>query len=122
MENKDAPSLVSDERGRIHGLISAWLIPPVPPPAWRCALASLIGVAMAVLMRVALLGLHGGVGATQPFFPPIMLVTLYAGWRWGLVPVASGAAFGWWLWADATTSRCPRTSWPPWSSTSSVRS
>ena len=98
MENKDAPSLVSDERGRIHGLISAWLIPPVPPPAWRCALASLIGVAMAVLMRVALLGLHGGVGATQPFFPPIMLVTLYAGWRWGLVPVASGAAFGWWLW------------------------
>jgi PAS domain S-box-containing protein len=53
---------------------------------------------MAVLMRVALLGLHGGVGATQPFFPAIMLVTLYAGWRWGLVPVAAGGAFGWWLW------------------------
>ena len=98
MENKDTPSLASDEQGRIHGLISAWLIPPVPPPAQLCALASLIGVAMAVLIRVALLGLHGGVGATQPFFPAIMMVTLYAGWRWGLVPTLSGAAFGWWLW------------------------
>ena len=98
MENKDAPNLASDEHGRIHSLLSAWLIPPVPPPAWRCAFAALIGVAMAVMMRVALLGLHGGVGATQPFFPAIMLVTLYAGWRWGLVPVAAGAAFGWWLW------------------------
>lgn len=104
MEKKDAPSLVSDQRddelGRIHGLISAWLIPPVPPPAWRGAVAALIGVAMAVLMRVALLGLHGGVGATQPFFPAIMLVTLYAGWRWGLVPLVAGAGFGWWLWSD----------------------
>ena len=102
MEKKDAPSPAPNapagEPGPIHGLISAWLIPPVPPPAWRCAAAALIGVAMAVLMRVALLGLHGGVGATQPFFPPIVLVTLYAGWRWGLVPVAGGAAFSWWLW------------------------
>jgi len=98
MENKDAHPLSAEEQGRIHGLISAWLIPPVPPPAWRCALAAAIGVAMAVLMRVALLGLHGGVGATQPFFPAIMIVTLYAGWRWGLIPTLSGAAFGWWLW------------------------
>ncbi|MET3665448.1 PAS domain S-box-containing protein [Caulobacter sp. 1776] len=98
MQNKDAQPLASDESGRIHGLISAWLIPPVPPPAWRSAIASLIGVSMAVLMRVALLGLHGGVGATQPFFPAIMLVTLYAGWRWGLVPLGAGAVFGWWLW------------------------
>ena len=98
MEKKDAPNLASDEHSRIHSLLSAWLIPPVPPPAWRCAVAALIGVATAVLMRLALLGLHGGVGATQPFFPAIMLVTLYAGWRWGLVPVGAGAAFGWWLW------------------------
>lgn len=98
MENKDAHPLSAEEQGRIHGLISAWLIPPVPPPAWRCAVAAVIGVAMAVLMRIALLGLHGGVGATQPFFPAIMIVTLYAGWRWGLVPTLSGAAFGWWLW------------------------
>ena len=49
-------------------------------------------------MRLALLGLSGGVGATQPFFPAMVLVTLYAGWRWGLVPIACGAAFGWWLW------------------------
>lgn len=52
MQNKDAPSMIADERGRIHGLISAWLIPPVPPPAWRCAAAVLIGVAMAVLMQI----------------------------------------------------------------------
>jgi PAS domain S-box-containing protein len=104
MENKDAPAFVSDERGRLYGLISAWLIPAVPPSAIRCALAALIGVAMAVLMRVALLGLHGGVGATQPFFPPIMLVTLYAGWRWGLVPVAAAAGFGWWLWGGRDTT------------------
>lgn len=98
MENKDAPSVAVDEHGRIQALISAWLIPPVPPPAWRCAAAALIGVAMALLMRVALLGFHGGVGATQPFFPAIMLVTLYAGWRWGLIPIGVGATFGWWLW------------------------
>jgi PAS domain S-box-containing protein len=98
VENKDAPNLAADEHGRIYAVISAWLIPPVPPAPWRCAIAALIGVAMAVLMRVALLGLHGGVGATQPFFPAIMLVTLYAGWRWGLVPVLAGAVFGWWLW------------------------
>ena len=100
MEKRDAPNLASDEHRRIHALVSAWLIPPVPPPAWRCAVAALIGVAMAVLMRVALLGLHGGVGATQPFFPPIMLVTLYAGWRWGLVPMAAGAGFAAWLWSN----------------------
>ena len=100
MEKRDAPNLASDEHRRIHTLVSAWLIPPVPPPAWRCAIVALIGVAMAVLMRVALLGLHGGVGATQPFFPPIMLVTLYAGWRWGLVPMAAGAGFATWLWSD----------------------
>ena len=98
METKDAPSFVSNERGHTYGLVSAWLIPPVPPAAWRCAVASVIGIATAVLMRVALLGLHGGVGATQPFFPAIMLVTLYAGWRWGLVPTLGGALFGWWLW------------------------
>jgi len=98
MAPRDALPRSAEEPDRIHGLISAWLIPPVPPPAWRCALAALIGVAAAILMRVTLLGLSGGVGATQPFFPAMVLVTLYAGWRWGLVPIASGAVFGWWLW------------------------
>ena len=96
--DRDASSLISQERERLHGLISAWLIPSVPPPAWRCAAATVIAVAAAILMRIALLGLSGGVGATQPFFPAMVLVTLYAGWTWGLVPIACGAAFGWWLW------------------------
>jgi PAS domain S-box-containing protein len=99
----DAPSLVSEERDRLHALISAWLIPQVPPPFWRCVVASLIAVSAAVMMRIALLGLSGGVGATQPFFPALVLVTLYAGWRWGLVPIASGAAFGFWLWSARFT-------------------
>ena len=98
MAPRDAPPRSAKEPDRIHGLISAWLIPPVPPPVWRCALAAIIAVAAAILMRITLLGLSGGVGATQPFFPAMVLVTLYAGWRWGLVPIASGALFGWWLW------------------------
>ncbi len=61
-------------------------------------MAALIAVSAAVLMRVALLGLSDGVAATQPFFPAIVLVALYAGWQWGLVPIIGGAAFGWWLW------------------------
>ena len=98
MQNNEAPSLVPKERGRLYGLISAWLIPQVPPPLWRRAVAAAIGVVMAMMMRITLLGVHGGVGATQPFFPAVMLVTLYAGWRWGLVPLLGGALFGWWLW------------------------
>jgi PAS domain S-box-containing protein len=49
-------------------------------------------------LRIALLGLSSGVGATLTFFPAIILATLYAGWRWGLVPVAAGGAFALWLW------------------------
>jgi len=44
------------------------------------------------------MGLSGGVGATEPFFPATVLVALYAGWQWGLAPIIGGAAFGWWLW------------------------
>jgi len=107
VEKRDAPNLASDEHRGIHALVSAWLIPPVPPPVWRCAVAALIGVAMAILMRTALLGVHGGVGVTQPFFPPLMLVTLYAGWRWGLIPMIAGAGFAAWLWSDQ--GRAPMT-------------
>jgi PAS domain S-box-containing protein len=53
---------------------------------------------MAVGLRVTLLGLGGGVGVTQAFFPAMILVTLYAGWRWGVIPTATGGAFAWWLW------------------------
>jgi PAS domain S-box-containing protein len=47
---------------------------------------------------MSLLGLSNGTGATQSFFPVLILVTLYAGWRWGLVPLTAGVLFGWWLW------------------------
>ena len=55
----------------------------------------------AIGLRVVLLGLSGGVGATQAFFPATILVTLYAGWRWGAVPVLAGAVFAWWLWGGS---------------------
>ena len=81
--------------------ISAWLISGTAPPAWRAALVTAAAILVAVGLRLALLGLSGGVGATQAFFPAMILVTLYAGWRWGAVPVLFGAAFAWWLWGGA---------------------
>jgi PAS domain S-box-containing protein len=77
--------------------ISAWLIPRVPPPAWRAALATVAAVLAAIGLRLALLGLTPGVGATQTFFPAAILVTLYAGWRWGVGTVAAGLIFAIWL-------------------------
>src|SRR4051812_28958922 len=73
--------------------ISAWLIPGIPPPACRAALVRVAAILAALGLRIALLGLTAGVGATQPFFPAMILVTLYAGWRWGLAPIAAGLLF-----------------------------
>ncbi|WP_165190540.1 PAS domain-containing protein [Caulobacter soli] len=86
-------------RGRASpDAISAWLIPEIPPPAWRAALVTVAAILGAVGLRVVLLGLSSGVGATLPFFPAMILVTLYAGWRWGVLPTLAGSAFAWWLW------------------------
>jgi PAS domain S-box-containing protein len=52
-------------------------------------------------LRIALLGLNGGIGVTQTFFPAMIVVTLYAGWRWGLLPIAAGSTFAWWLWGGS---------------------
>ncbi len=100
---KNPPSRISKGPKGVYGLLSAWLIPEVPPSLWQGALATAIAIAAAVMMRVALLGLSGGVGATQPFFPAVVLVTLYAGWRWGGVATAAGLGFGWWLWSSGGT-------------------
>ncbi|HWW26428.1 MAG TPA: PAS domain-containing protein, partial [Caulobacter sp.] len=51
----------------------------------------------AIALRLALLGLTAGIGATQTFFPAMILVTLYAGWRWGLAPIVAGVVFASWL-------------------------
>ena len=90
-----------DRRRASPDAISAWLVPRFPPPAWRAALATLAAILAAVGLRIALLGLSSGVGATLTFFPAMIVVTLYAGWRWGLVPVVAGAAFAVWLWGGA---------------------
>jgi len=89
-------------RGRFSSdVLSAWLAPTVPPPAWRAALVTVTAIALAVGLRIALLGLGGGMGATQTFFPVMILVTLYAGWRWGLGPILAGSVFSWWLWGGS---------------------
>jgi PAS domain S-box-containing protein len=96
MTTKEPPAT---DRGRASpDAISAWLIPRFQPPAWRSALAAVAAVLAAMGLRVALLGLTSGVGATLTFFPAMIVVTLYAGWRWGLVPIAAGMAFALWLW------------------------
>jgi PAS domain S-box-containing protein len=80
-------------------VISAWLVPGIPPSAWQAALVTVAATLAAMGLRIALLGLSNGVGATLTFFPAMILVTLYAGWRWGLAPVAAGGLFAWWLWS-----------------------
>ena len=79
-------------------VLSAWLVPTVPPPAWRAALVTIAAIAVAAGARAALLGLGDSVGVTQTFFPAMILVTLYAGWRWGCGPVLAGTVFAWWIW------------------------
>jgi len=78
--------------------IRAWMIPTAQPPAWRAALVTLAAILVAIGLRISLLGLSSGAGATQAFFPAVVVVTLYAGWRWGVVPILAGAVFAWWLW------------------------
>ncbi|PVM87264.1 hybrid sensor histidine kinase/response regulator [Caulobacter radicis] len=99
MNKNDPLAPTPTPRPAASALLSAWLIPEVPPPFWRAALAAIVATLAALGMRFALLGPDQTLGATQAFFPAMVLVTLYAGWRWGLVPIASGAALGWWLWA-----------------------
>jgi len=89
-----------DRRRASPDAISAWLVPRFPPPIWRSALATVAAILAAIGLRMALLGLSSGVGATLTFFPAMIVVTLYAGWRWGLVPLAAGAAFAVYLWGD----------------------
>jgi PAS domain S-box-containing protein len=89
-------------RGRLSSdVLSAWLAPRVPPPAWKAALVTLAAIAVATGLRIVLLGLSGGIGVTQAFFPAMILVTLYAGWRWGCGPILAGTAFAWWIWGGS---------------------
>ncbi|MBO9709681.1 MAG: PAS domain-containing protein [Caulobacter sp.] len=97
MQNPPPPAA---DRGRnTPHLLSAWINPTVPPPWWRAALLTLGAIGVAAGLRVALLGLGGSIGVTQTFFPAMILVTLYAGWRWGVVPLITGGAFALWLWS-----------------------
>ncbi|KQZ06254.1 histidine kinase [Caulobacter sp. Root1455] len=85
--------------------ISAWLVPSSPPPAWRAALVTVAAILAAMALRIAMLGLTSGVGATLTFFPAVIVVTLYAGWRWSLLPIVAGGIFAWMLWGGSHGGR-----------------
>jgi PAS domain S-box-containing protein len=87
--------------------ISAWLVPEIPPPRWRMVLVTVAAILAAIGLRVALLGLTSGVGATLTFFPAMIVVTLYCGWAWGLAPSVVGALFAWWLWQGPQAAPSP---------------
>ncbi len=90
---------LATQQGRFSpDVLSAWLVPKAPPPLWRATLATVAAIAVAMGLRIALLGLSGSIGVTQAFFPAMILVTLYTGWRWGVAPLVAGAVFAWWLW------------------------
>jgi len=99
MNKNDPLPQASKPRRSTSALLSAWLIPEVPPPFWRAATAAVVATLTALGMRFALLGPDQAIGATQAFFPAMVLVTLYAGWRWGVAPLVCGGLLGWWLWA-----------------------
>lgn len=98
MAKNDPLAPPSTSRRSTAAVISAWLIPEVPPGFLHALIVTAAITAAAFGLRFALLGPDQTIGATQAFFPAMVLATLYAGWRWSIVPIASGAALGWWLW------------------------
>ncbi len=77
--------------------ISAWLVSRIPPSPAHAALVTLAAIVFAIGFRLAVMGTGNDLGATQPFFPAVIVVTLYAGWRWALAPILACMAFAWWL-------------------------
>jgi len=68
---------------------------------------TLAAILAAMGLRLAMLGMTSGVGATLTFFPAMIAVTLYAGWIWGLVPGVAGGVFAWWLWGASGAAGPP---------------
>ena len=65
------------------------LIPATPPRWWAAALVSLGAVAASIAVRVLLLGTANSLGLSATHFPALILITLYAGTRWGLGALAA---------------------------------
>jgi PAS domain S-box-containing protein len=82
--------------------LPARLIPTRPPRLVAALAVTIAALGAALLLRVLVLGLSTSVGLTQTFYPAIMVVTLYAGVRWGAVSLAGALAIGWWVWSGRT--------------------
>lgn len=63
------------------------LIPLRSPPFLNASLVAVIAFAAAIGLRLAVLGLPIGWGASSTFFPAYIVLTLYAGLRWGWASV-----------------------------------
>ncbi|MCC7268747.1 MAG: PAS domain-containing protein [Caulobacteraceae bacterium] len=65
------------------------LIPAAPPRWWAAAGVSLAAIAASVALRMVLVGAPSGLSLSSTHFPALILITLYAGGRWGLGALAA---------------------------------
>ncbi len=66
-----------------------------PPPFLNALLVTLLAFSIAIGLRVAVVGFPEGLGASSTFFPAFIVVTLYAGARWGWSALVLTSLFAW---------------------------
>ncbi len=69
-------------------------IPLRQPPWFQSLLACLLSLGVALGLRLLVLGFPAGMGSSSTFFPAFIIVTLYAGPRWGWGVWAAGMTIG----------------------------
>ena len=73
-------------------VISNWLIPERAPGPWRSFLVTVGALALAAGARWVLLPIAGPVLLSPTLFPALLVIGVYAGWRWGLAAVLVATA------------------------------
>ena len=72
-----------------------WRAIPLRPPPWPVALAVMtVALAVAMGLRLTVLGFPQGLGPSSTFFPAFIVATLFAGQRWGWASLAVAMAIG----------------------------
>ena len=70
------------------------LIPTVRPPWWASALVTVSAIAASVALRALLTGTSNSLGLSSFHFPALIVISLYAGGRWGFAALAVLVAAG----------------------------